>query len=312
MAREIIPYTTEAEWLDLRRADITSTMVPALFGLSPYTTRFELYHAKAGGIEVPFKSNDRVEKGKRMEAAIAHEAALQEGWTNVRPLKEYIRIAGRRAGASFDFEALDRDGKPLLIEVKMVDWFRYRDLWVDDQAPEHIEIQAQWQLEVANRFDRVAIVAWSGTYDCNVFYRDRDRDMGAAMLAACDAFWADVDTKREPEPDFARDEDVIARLNRQLRPEPADLTADTDFDLLLARYEREKQQASEFDAMAKSTKAEIHYRLADAPAAYTARYKITAGWTKDTPPRPAEPGDIIPGRSGYRQCLVKNLMEKKK
>ena len=93
---------------------------------------------------------------------------------------------------------------------------------------------------------------------------------------------------------------------------PPDLTADQDFDLLLARYEREKQQASEFDELAKATKAEIHYRLADAPAAFTARYKITAGWTKDTPPRPAEPGYIIPGRAGYRQCLVKNLMEGKK
>lgn len=312
MAREVITITSEAQWLDLRREDITSTMVPALFGLSPYTTRFELYHAKASGIEVPFKSNDRVEKGKRMEAAIAHEAALQEGWTNLKPLDDYIRIPGRRAGSSFDFECMDADGNPLLVEVKMVDFFRHRDLWVDDQAPEHIEIQGQWQLEVADRFPRVAIVAWAGTYDCNVYYRDRDRDMGAAMMTATDAFWADVDAGREPEPDFARDEDVIARMNRQLREQPADMTADQDFDLLLARYEREKQQASEFDALAKATKAEIHYRLADAPAAFTARYKITAGWTKDTPPRPAEPGYMIPGRAGYRQCLVKNLMEGKK
>ena len=100
MARETINITSEAQWLDLRREDITSTMVPALFGLSPYTTRFELYHAKASGIEVPFKSNERVEKGKRMEAAIAHEAALQEGWTDLKPLDDYIRIPGRRAGSS--------------------------------------------------------------------------------------------------------------------------------------------------------------------------------------------------------------------
>ncbi len=312
MARETITITSEAQWLDLRKQDITSTMVPALFGLSPYVTRFELYQAKANGIEVPFKSNDRVEKGKRMEAAIAHEAALQEGWTSLKPLDDYIRITGRRAGSSFDFECLDADGKPLLVEVKMVDFFRHRDLWVDDQAPEHIEIQSQWQLEVADRFPRVAIVAWAGTYDCHVYYRDRDTEMGAAMLAATDAFWADVDAGHEPDPDFARDEDVIARMNRSLREQPADLTADADFDLLLAKYEREKKQEAEFEKLAKATKAEIHYRLADAPAAFTARYKITAGWTKDTPARPALPGEMIGGKSGHRQCLVKNIQESKK
>lgn len=307
MTRTIIPITSEAAWLDLRREDITSTMVPALFGLSPYTTRFELYQAKANGIELPFKSNERVEKGKRMEAAIAHEAALQEGWTNLKPLSDYIRVTGRRAGSSFDFECIDANGQPLLVEIKMVDFFRHRDLWVDDQAPEHIEIQVQWQLEVADRFPRAAIVAWAGTYDCHVYYRDRDREMGKVMMDTIDAFWADVDARREPEPDFARDQDVIARMNRHLREAPVDLTDDADFDLLLARYEREKQQAIEFDALARATKAEIHYRLGDAPAAFTARYKITAGWTKDTPPKAPPPGYMIPGRAGFRQCLLKNL-----
>lgn len=305
MQREIITPRDESHWLELRRQDITSTQSAALFGLSPYVTRFELYHLHRNGIEVPFVANDRTGKGKRMEWAIAEEAALQEGWTGLKPLKDYIRDPASRMGASFDYEAVDADGRPLLVEIKMVDYFRYRDLWVDNEAPEHIETQVQHQMEVADRFERAAIVAWSGTYDCNVLYRDRDRDFGRALRSAVEQFWRDVADGNEPAVDYARDEKVIAAMFRSARGEPVDLTDDEAMDLLAARFERAKASASEFEKEAAALKAEIHHRLANAPGGYTSRYKITAGWTKDTPDRPADPGEIIKGRKGYRQCLVK-------
>lgn len=305
MQREIITPKDEAHWLDLRRQDITSTQSAALFGLSPYVTRFELYHLHRNGIEVPFVATDRTGKGKRMEWAIAGEAALQEGWSGLKPLKDYIRDPAARIGASFDYEAVDELGCPLLVEIKMVDYFRYRDLWVDGEAPEHIETQVQHQLEVADRFERAAIVAWSGTYDCNVIYRDRDHIFGKAIRGAVADFWRSVEAGQEPEVDYARDEKVIAALFRQARGEPLDLTDDEEMDLLAARYERAKASASEFSKEADALKAEIHHRLANAPGGFTSRYKITAGWTKDTPDRAAEPGEIIKGRKGYRQCLIK-------
>lgn len=310
MTREVITPRDEAHWLDLRRQDVTSTGSAALFGLSPYVTRFELYHQHVNGLELPFKDNDRVGKGRRLEAAIADEAALQEGWADLKPLKDYIRDPDARMGASFDFEALDADGKPLLIEIKMVDFFRYRDLWIDGEAPEHIEVQVQHQLEVADRFDRAAIVAWTGTYDCNVIYRDRDREMGAGLRAAVAAFWDDCANLREPAPDFHRDLDMIAAINRGKRSPPADMTGDDSFDQLVARMERWKATEKEAKAEADACKAEIHHIIGSAEAAFTDRFKVTTGWTKDTPDRVAEPGEIIKGRSGYRQCLIKDLTAK--
>lgn len=310
MTRQVITPRDEAHWLDLRRQDITSTGVSALFGLSPYVTRFELYHLHASGIELPFTENDRMGKGKRMEWAIAEEAALQEGWTDLKPLKDYIRDPAARMGSSFDYEAV-HNGKPLLVEVKMVDFLRYRDLWVDDQAPEHIEVQSQYQMEVADRFEQSCIVVWIGTYECKPFYRERDRDMGTAMREAVAEFWAQVDARQEPEPDFARDMDVIAVINRGKRTPPADLTEDEEFDLLVASMERWKATEKEAKAEADAAKAEIHYRLEGAEAAFTRRYKVTTGWTKDTPDRVAEPGEVIKGRKGYRQCLISDLTKNK-
>lgn len=304
--RELIHITSEAQWLDLRRDDITSTMVSALFGLSPYVTRFELYHQKANGIELPFQSNERVEAGSRMEQYAAQEVAHKTGWT-VEPFKDYVRIPGARMGSSFDCIATKSDGSRGILEIKAVDHFRFKDTWIDGQAPEHIEIQAQFQLEVADAFEWSAIAAFTSIYDSHIFERPRDREMGAGLRGAVAAFLAQVDARQEPEPDFARDDRVIAALFGDKGLAPVDMTADEDFAALLARYAVAKASAKEFDDMADAAKAEIHFRLADAPAAYTDRYRVTAGWTKDTPARVAEPGEIIKGRAGYRQCLVKDL-----
>jgi len=309
MERITLKCNNREDWLEYRKPDITSTDTAALFGLSPYKTRFELYHKHASGIILPFTSNERVDKGNRMEAAIAHEAALQEGWTDLKPFKDYVRIPSERIGSSFDFEAIDKDGEPILVEIKMVDYFRYRDMWVDSQAPDHIEVQVAHELMLAGRFKRCAIVAWTGTYDCNVIYRERDPNMERGILTAIRKFWQDVDARNEPAPDFARDEDMIAALFRSLRPDPADMS-DTSLDDKLTAYELARLQAKEFDDKAKALKAEIHFALGDVGEAFTNQYKIGAKWTKDssgTLITDAMVGTSIGGRKGYRQLNLKRL-----
>ena len=149
MNRVTLRCNSRADWLSYRKPDITSTDTAALFGLSPYKTKFELYHKHASGIALDFKENDRMRKGNALEAGIAELAAEQEGWTNLAPFKDYMRLPDLRIGSSFDFIA-NRDGKRILVEIKLVDPFRYRDMWVDGQAPDHIEIQAAHEMMVAS------------------------------------------------------------------------------------------------------------------------------------------------------------------
>lgn len=302
---EFIMPRDDAHWLEMRDKVVTSTQVAALFGLSPYTTRFEMYQHHRNGIKLPFISNDRVEKGSRMEQYAAEEVARKEVWT-VEPLKSFAMDAKRRIGSSFDYEAHTPDGLALL-EIKAVDFFRHRDLWVDDQAPEHIEVQLQWQMHVSG-IHIGYIAAWTSVYEYTLYRREYDAEMCRAMEAAVAAFWSDVDAGNEPAPDFARDQAVIAAMFRSLRPQPADLTADEDMEALIARYEVSKAQEKEFAQQADAAKAEIHYRLGDVAEAYTSRYRIKAGRTKDTPGRvitEADVGTVIGARAGYRRCDVK-------
>ena len=307
MNRVTLRCNIREDWLEYRKPDITSTDTAALFGLSPYKTRFELYHKHASGIILDFKESDRMRKGTKLEAGIAELAAEQEGWTDLDPFKDYMRLPELRIGSSFDFIAMHK-GKRILVEIKLVDPFRYRDMWIDGQAPDHIEIQAAHEMMVAD-VDQIAIVAWTGGYDANVIYRDRDPEMEAGMIATIAQFWADVVARNEPAPDFARDEATIAAMFRALRQSPADM-ADAGIDDLVTAYELAAMQAREFDKRTSEIKAELHFKLGDIAEAFTNVYKVKAGWTKDTEGTEVTAGMVgqrIGARKGYRRLDIKKL-----
>jgi len=307
MQRVTLRCDNRADWLEYRKPDITSTDTAALFGLSPYKTKFELYHKHATDIILDFKENDRMRKGTKLEAGIAELAAEQEGWTDLEPFKDYMRLPELRIGSSFDFIATHK-GKRILVEIKLVDPFRYRDMWVDNQAPDHIEIQAAHEMMVAD-IDQIAIVAWTGGYDCNVIYRDRDQEMERAMIATIAQFWQDVADKNEPDPDFAKDEATIAALFRSLRAQPEDLS-DTGIDDIVTQFELANMQKIEFEKRSKELKTQLHFKLGEVAEAFTNLYKVKAGWTKDSDGTTVTAdmvGTVIGARKGYRRLDIKKL-----
>lgn len=317
MEREIIPITDEAQWLELRSQDITSTSVSALYGLSPYVTDFELYHAFKSGVRVPFKENQRTKAGKQVEHYAAHVAAEKLSATHgpvaaVNHLRLYARIPGERFGSSFDYEVVFEDGHAVLLEIKGVDYFQHKEKWIEQEAPPHIEIQLQHQLEAIDRYETGVIAAFTGIYpdNCHLYERERDRDMGQALRLRVKEFWQDVESGDEPSPNFDRDGAVITELFRGRWAPELNKTGDGEFEALLSRWLREKREAKAFDAAAKATQAEIHLMLGEAAGAYTNRYKATATFTKDYAGKLVTEdmvGTYIGGRKGYRQLRVKDL-----
>ena len=309
MTREIIPIVDEASWLALRAQDITSTAMSALFGLSPYATPFEVYHAHKSGLQVPFETNERMKAGNAIEPYAAKQVADHLGAT-VRKLDIYARILGERIGSSFDYELTMPDGELVLLELKAVDHRQHAKKWLDDEAPPHIEIQLQHQLECIDKYERGIIAAFTGIYDFQLYERDRDREMGAALRKKAAQFWADVDAGREPSPDFTRDKEVIDLLYRNAGGEPIDKTSDAELDALVAKYDRLGGEIKVLEEERAAAKAEIHRRLENAGGAYTAHYKVTTNWTKDTAGKLITQemvGEYVGGRKGYRQCLTKKI-----
>lgn len=325
--REIIKITSEEQWLQLRKSDITSTMSPALFNLSPYGTVFELYHAKKSGVHVPFDENDRTQKGKRMEAYAAQEVALRMGW-EVWPLDIYVRDPELKMGTSFDFGYKKPDGKKGILEIKAVDHFQFKQKWqtksetdeesgeeIPPEAPAHIEIQAQHQLEAKNdpEFEEITIAPFISIYDFHIFTRARDREFGNNIRTGIKKFWADVANGNEPNPNFYRDGKVIDQLYKDAGGDPIDMTGDSTFEGLAARYERLAAEEKSAKEARQATKYEIHRILENEGGAFTDKYKVLTTWTKDSPAKLITQemvGTIIPGRKGYRQCRITSLTKK--
>lgn len=298
MSREILHPENEQAWLKMREADLTSTMVPALFGLSPYLTQYELYHGKKNGVFIPFDVNERMEKGSRMQEYAAQEIAIKEGWS-VRRMDEYIRIPGERMGSSFDFEfTCPKLGKGIF-EIKAVDLPQFKEKW-DEEAPPHIEIQFQDQLEVADIYEHGVIGVFTGLYDYKLFPRDRDRAMGSALRKACGKFWDNVEVGIEPDPDFYRDGEMINLLNRIVSPDPISCVDDDGLEALASKYLRLSGEFKSVESEKDATRAEIHYRLGKTGQAFTKTHHLDARWTKESE-----------NKKGYRKCKIKNLVKNK-
>ena len=125
--------------------------------------------------------NERIRKGQCIQDYAAEEVARKHGWTVWR-MDEDIRIPELRAGSSFDYRVKCPERGDGVLEIKAVDFFRHKDTWIDGEAPEHIEIQLQHQLEIADKYSWGMIAAFTSIYDWHEYERPRDRDMGAALM----------------------------------------------------------------------------------------------------------------------------------
>jgi predicted phage-related endonuclease len=312
MKREVIPITTEADWLVRRQRDVTSTEVSALFGLSPYLTEFELFHRKRANEPVVLAENERMRWGKRLEAVIAHGVASDEGWS-VSHADYYARIPDLRMGSSFDYEVRSKQfpqGIEVdvvgLMEVKNVDGLQFRNKWLDQgdtlEAPEHIELQIQHQMEVANR-DYCILVALVGGNHVRWVKRNRDRTIGAQICERVAEFWNAIDKNEAPSPDYSRDADFIVKSIHNSARDGEVVQADAELEDLIQHYAFLKREADGADHLCNMAKARLLERIGTASKIVSVLGSISCGMVKDNPGTLITPemvGTHVGGRKGYR------------
>jgi predicted phage-related endonuclease len=316
---------TDAVWKGLRKHDITSTESAALFDLSPYCTRFELYHRKRTKAITEIRENDRMLWGNRLQDTIAIGIAEDQG-VKVRRLNKYIRLVESRLGSSFDFEVVglveDWDGPDTLLrqmyqqhgtgnfEIKCVDYLVFRDQWTvnDDksiEAPSHIELQVQHQLHVSGR-------AWSGIgvlvsgSRVEIMARLRYPDVGQAIETRAAELFAMVKAGTPPPPDFRKDAAFVCKLYGYADPGKLfDGRGDEELAQLANEYEdaRNRHKIAEEDK--DIAKAKILTRIGDAEKAIIDGFRLSAGMVG-----PSEMAFTRPGYRNFRLTVQKPKKEK--
>lgn len=302
MPIEIIPFTDEQTWLEARLKDITSTEVSALFGISPYTTPFELWHRKKDGVVVRLEDNQRMRWGRRQQDSIAAGIAEDEGWT-IRKMTEYIRNPDLRVGSSFDF-AIGEDG---LLEVKNVDGLVYKQEWSEDekgiQAPLHIEIQVQHELLVSGR-DYCYIGALVGGNKDVLIKRTRDLAVIEAIIQRVAEFWQSIEDNNPPPPDYEADAEFIGKLFGYATPgKLLNVVEDKEMLAKALSYKEMVDLIKTYEAQRDAIKAEFLTKIGDAEKVIGEGFTISSGVVG--------PAQISYERAGYRTFKITWKKEKK-
>jgi len=326
MQRDIIEFQTEEEWLDARTADVTSTEIAALFGVSPYATKYQLWHRKTGQLEANFEGNERTVWGNRLEAAIAYGVADDLGLV-VEPFKVYVRLPEHRLGSSFDFKVvglvegaeeneyrdLFRRHGPGVMEVKNTDFIAFRRGWMDEdgdvEAPAHIELQIQHQMLCSGLTWAVCAPLIAGNTP-RPFYRLADEAVHKAIVKRSGEFWQSIADGKAPNPEYDKDADTIAALLLNDDGETLDLSDNERFDEVCAAYKAAAADAKDAETRKQAAKGEILDIMGTAAGARGAHFKVSAKTRKGSPGKTISPdmvGEVIGARKATRYPTVSEV-----
>jgi putative phage-type endonuclease len=284
ISREVIVPKNQQEWLALRANDITSTEVSALFGLSPYTTLFELWHRKKEKTIVELEVNERMKWGLRLQDSIAEGSAIDNSW-KVRRMDEYMRIPSMRMGSSFDFEIIENTRG--LLEVKNVDALAFREGWLIDgdnvEAPPHIEIQVQHQIAVSGH-DFAYIAALVGGNRIVYIKREPDQNVISSIKQRVAQFWLSIDKDQPPAPDFQRDSEFISRLYSYAEPGKIyNARGNKEIADLMEKYRAWQMAESTAGKNKDAIRAQILTIIGDAEKVQGDQFNISAGIVGECP-----------------------------
>ena len=256
------------EWLAWRKQDITASTIGALFNCHPYSTVLRLY-AEKRGTEFIHEDNKAMRRGRWLEPAVAKAVEeIRPEW-RLEPAREYLRDPELRLGATPDFDVHGDVRGHGILEAKSVAPSIYAREWADGvEVPLWIILQATVAAMLANS-DFVVIAALlvdAHNMECAIHELPRNLAAEQKIREAVARFWHDVDNGIEPEPDFARDTDVIRAMWRR-EAEPVrmiDLSGSNEIAELLDQRAMLKDGIKSAEARCEAIESQIKYAMKDA------------------------------------------------
>ncbi|MGA5767385.1 YqaJ viral recombinase family protein [Streptomyces pseudogriseolus] len=202
-----------AAWEEARTGlTITATEIAAVVGLSPWMSRFTLWHKKAGLPTPPFEMNPAIEWGNRLEDAVAakwqdeHPGQLaapagtwrhrDRDWQRATP----DRLLYPQPDSEFDVP----EQATGLLEVKTSP---FGDDWGpsgSEEIPIYYRCQIQWQLDTLG-LDVCHVAVLIGGWDYREYTVAYDEDDAYVLRSAAEEFLTDVRNNVRPPIDGATD-----------------------------------------------------------------------------------------------------------
>lgn len=319
-----ITILSNKHWHAVRAQHVGASESAALFGLSPWMTRWQLWMQKAGKLPAAdLDSNIAVAHGRHFEPAVATYAAEKFG-IRIRKVRRYLAADDCVGmGASLDYEQFG-DGSLVPVEIKFSlhgDWDWQGDEIIE--APENYLIQCQHQLGCMPAAPHAVLLAFTGG-DLRRMIVPRREGMIGAIKREVAQFWQDLRDGKEPPVDFTVDADAISRLATISPLCSVDLPAEAE--ALAAEYMTRKALAAEHETAATAAKAEITKLILDLAAAkgatvdeqkvvaHAGPFKVSSTAVAGNPGTTITEemiGQVIGKRAGYRRITISEPKPKK-
>jgi putative phage-type endonuclease len=238
-----------AEQSRIRRSGVTGTDLPALLGLSPFATPFDVWLEKMGRAE-PKEQTEDMERGVFLEAGARDWYRHRTGALRVDEPGTVVSRRNPLIIATPDGLALQRDGWRVL-EIKMpgndVGWGEPGT----DAVPDYYVPQALWQLAATEHGTCDVFAVLKGKP--RLYHVTRDLEIEGLLIETAERFWRDhVVTGKPPEVTAADLPSVSRWLKRHETSEHLDFNAlPPEAQVTLEEYARAYHQYAE----AKEAKA---------------------------------------------------------
>jgi predicted phage-related endonuclease len=209
---------------------LSATETPALWGLSPYVTRWMLYRRFADGVDLESDENPRMDWGRKLQPLVIAQAA-EDLRVEVRPNHRHVYQRRGRLGCTRDATIFcARRGRGALETKCVFDYATWMREWGGGRSvPPMHEIQLQQQMKVGDddgSYTWGVIAAWVAG-DLHYFERRPNEELWRLLEQEAEAFFAAVAARREPDPQGARVEvPWLARLLPTVEGKRLDLSRD--------------------------------------------------------------------------------------
>jgi putative phage-type endonuclease len=190
---------------------VTATEIAAVMNLSPWQSRFSLWHKKAGLPNPPFEMTSAIEWGNRLEAAVIGKftddhpeylpapagtwAHRDRPWQRATPDQLLYPVA-----ASQDWPGTV-DPAPHPTELLEAKTSPYGDDWGpagSDEVPVHYRCQVMWQMDTLGIYTRTRIAVLISGHDYREYVVEYDPADAALLREGAEAFLADVQAGNRP------------------------------------------------------------------------------------------------------------------
>lgn len=240
---------------------MSASKVAAVLGLSPYESRFSLWHRMANLIPSE-PDNPQLKRGHYLEPGVCAWFADQHPDWSIYPAGSWRHAQHERYTAAPDRLAALPSGEVRGVEVKTA---ADTDEWGQagtDEIPVGVRAQVMWQMDVVGtRVTHVAVL--SAYLDLREYVVTYDADEAAFIREQCQEFLDSLPTGPRPQRPDIDQHDATYEAIRQLHPDIEDRKAEIESDVAL-RYLAAVSAATAATAELTQAKALLLDQMANA------------------------------------------------